>query len=460
MPETSQETRNRRWEPFAIPLVSLAILAGMGVLQSRFKDEISTRPVDLISSLRPAEPKVDSAKVIAALQDSVETLARLDTAKAQQDRVQKLLQDSAGIVPIEDPQALDRVFASLREGKGTRIAWFGDSFIEGDILVQDVREILQKVFGGKGVGFVPVTSVTAQFRQSVHHTYSEDWEEANILSKHAGQPLGISGHIFFPAISQDSNDASWLDLKASSRSGSTSFDRVKVLYTASKDSSASLVCKGVRKGLARTPGLHAAEFAMPGATRTRIEFRTSDSLTVHGVSLEGDSAGVLVDNFSFRGNSGMGLLRIPSGVLRQTDQLLGGYRLVVLEYGTNVTDASMAGFGWYGKKMVEVVNHLRQGFPGAAFLLIGVGDRGTRTAEGIVSNPAVPKIVEAQRLAARQSGCAFWDLREAMGGENSMGAWARAGMASEDYTHISPGGGRRLGKAFAKAFLKAWETVR
>jgi len=460
MPETSRETRNSRWESFAIPLVSLAILIGVGSLQSRFTEDISTRPVDLLSSLRTSASMVDSSKVIAALQDSVETLARLDTAKAQQDRVQKLLQDSAGIVPIEDPKALQKAFESLRDGKGTRIAWFGDSFIEGDILVQDVREILQKVFGGKGVGFVPVTSVTAQFRQSVHHTYSDDWKEMSLLSKHLDQPLGISGHIFFPVISQDSSEVSWLDLQAASRSGSTSFDRVKVLYTASKDSNASVVCKGTRRALVRTPGLHLAEFSMPGATRAHIDFRTSDSLVVHGVSLEGDTAGVLVDNFSFRGNSGMGLLRIPTGVLRQTDQQLGGYRLVVLEYGTNVTDASMAGFAWYGKKMIEVVSHLRQGFPDAAFLLIGVGDRGTRTAEGIVSNPAVAKILEAQRQAAKLSGCAFWDLREAMGGENSMGAWARAGLASEDYTHISPGGGRRLGKAFAKAFLKAWETVR
>ena len=74
-----------------------------------------------------------------------------------------------------------------------------------------------------------------------------------------------------------------------------------------------------------------------------------------------------------------------------------------------------------------------------------------------MSNPTVSKVIEAQRNAAKQTGSAFWDLREAMGGENSMGAWAQAGLASLDYTHISPGGGRRLGKAFAKAFLKAWE---
>jgi hypothetical protein len=460
MPDTSQEKFAKRWEPFAVPAVSLAVIATLGFLQDRWPEVFSTRPVALLSQLKPSATAKDSVKVIAALQDTVELLARIDTAKAQQDRIQKVLEDSAGIVPIEGSKVLQSVFTSLREGKGTRIAWFGDSFIEGDILVQDVREMLQKVFGGRGVGFVPVTSVTAQFRQSVHHTYSKDWDDYSLLSRRSPGNLGISGHLFLPSMTMDSTEASWVHLKAAARSGSTSFDRVKVLYSGNQDSGASIRCNGSSHLLSMAPGIHAAEFRTPAAKTATIRFHSQDTVGIHGISLEGDSSGILIDNFSFRGNSGIGLLKIPVWVLRQSDRLLGGYQLVVLQYGTNVTDASMAGFGWYGKKMVEVVHHLRQGFPNAAILMIGVGDRGSRNGTEIVSNPAVAKVVQAQRQAAQESQAAFWDLREAMGGENSMGTWARWGLASEDYTHISPGGGRRLGKAFAKAFLKAWETER
>ncbi|MEN9354527.1 MAG: hypothetical protein RL318_1852, partial [Fibrobacterota bacterium] len=365
MPDTSQEKFAKRWEPFLVPVVSLIALVALGTVQSRWPDAFSTRPVDLLSQLTPTKVNQDTAKVIAALQDTTEILARLDTAKAQEERVQKLLEDTVGIVPIEGTQVLQGVFASLREGKGARIAWFGDSFIEGDILVQDVREMLQRVFGGRGVGFVPVTSVTAQFRQSVHHTYSKDWEDFSLLSRRSPGALGISGHLFLPSIAMDSTEGSWVDLKAASRSGSTTFDRVRVLYSANRDSAATVECNGSSRSLSLGSGIQLAEFRTPGAKGAKIRFRNQDTLAVHGISLEGESTGVLIDNFSFRGNSGMGLLKIPASVLHQSDRLLGGYRLVVLQYGTNVTDASAAGFGWYGKKMVEVVNHLRQGFPNA-----------------------------------------------------------------------------------------------
>ena len=39
-----------------------------------------------------------------------------------------------------------------------RIAFLGDSFIEGDILTADFRAMLQKQSGGCGVGFVPISS--------------------------------------------------------------------------------------------------------------------------------------------------------------------------------------------------------------------------------------------------------------------------------------------------------------
>ena len=48
-----------------------------------------------------------------------------------------------------------------------RIAWFGDSQIEGDLITKDVRELLQNYFNKKnGVGFVPLTSVCGDFRQT------------------------------------------------------------------------------------------------------------------------------------------------------------------------------------------------------------------------------------------------------------------------------------------------------
>ena len=52
--------------------------------------------------------------------------------------------------------------------KKTRIGYFGDSMIEGDLITQDFRSTLQDTFGGIGVGFMPVTSIVAGFSCLIH----------------------------------------------------------------------------------------------------------------------------------------------------------------------------------------------------------------------------------------------------------------------------------------------------
>ena len=52
-------------------------------------------------------------------------------------------------------RALDELAQRPRQ---VRIAVFGDSFIEADILTADLRNMLQDKYGGCGVGFVTITS--------------------------------------------------------------------------------------------------------------------------------------------------------------------------------------------------------------------------------------------------------------------------------------------------------------
>ena len=68
-------------------------------------------------------------------------------------------------MPIANKYPLDKLFTHLLEAKSkkgkVRIAWYGDSFSDGDILVSDLRDTLQSLYGGNGVGFVPITSQVA-----------------------------------------------------------------------------------------------------------------------------------------------------------------------------------------------------------------------------------------------------------------------------------------------------------
>ena len=106
-----------------------------------------------------------------------------------------------------------------------RIAYFGDSMIEGDLITEDLRKQLQDIFGGSGVGFVPVTSVVAGFRITVTHTFSDNWTDVNFKSDDkSGANLFISGHSFF------GGQNNWVDYKAVNHPHLNNFSDISVLY--------------------------------------------------------------------------------------------------------------------------------------------------------------------------------------------------------------------------------------
>jgi lysophospholipase L1-like esterase len=66
----------------------------------------------------------------------------------------------------------------------------------------------------------------------------------------------------------------------------------------------------------------------------------------------------------------------------------------------------------------------------------------------------VDMIVAAQRNAALSNGCAFWDIREGMGGKGSMRQWVVAGLAQKDYVHFTQDGYRLLGGALYEELIR------
>jgi hypothetical protein len=115
----------------------------------------------------------------------------------------------------------------------------------------------------------------------------------------------------------------------------------------------------------------------------------------------------------------------------------------------------MKGYGWYAQGMIDTVRHFRSAFPEASILLVGTGDRSIKEGLDYVTLPGLPDLVEAQRRAAEKSGAAFFDLFSAMGGTNSMVAWARYDppLAALDYTHLSGFGSRRVAGFLYNALL-------
>lgn len=341
-------------------------------------------------------------------------------------------------------EALNRLSSGDEEDRQVRIAVFGDSFIEADIFTADLREMLQKRFGGCGVGFVAITSATNGFRPTVRHTFG-GWESHAVTDSIGFDKKlqGISGHYFIP------RRGAFVELLGQKKYASLldTCQRSTIFYL-SKDSLSltASVNKGDAQLFSVLPSAHLQTSEVEGNIGSvRWSAGEADSTRFYGVAMDGKQ-GIVLDNFSLRGSTGLSLRDIPQRMLKEFNRVRP-YDLIVLEYGLNVATERGRNYDKYQKGLLTAIEHLKNCFPQAGVLLLSVGDRDYKDDEGeLRTMPGVKNLVRYQQHTAALSGIAFWSMFEAMGGEESMATLvhAKPAMANLDYTHINFRGGRFL----------------
>lgn len=334
---------------------------------------------------------------------------------------------------------LDKFFSALKTAKNNqvRIAHYGDSALEGDLISADLRELFQKKFGGEGVGMLPITSHDTKFRKTTDLSFSNDWTTATLFSRNKDKlPLGISGHVFV------NSAGSWVEMKTNKRYKTVrKFDVAKLFYAEAKSKAKinySLNGKGaITKTLNSGKGLKVLEINKDNSKSIKFEFPKNESAYFYGVSLESNT-GVYIDNYALRGNSGVDLKKISTESLQNFQNELE-YKLVILEFGLNILSGKKTNFSRYEKNMVKIIKNMKAAMPGASFILIGVHDKCIKKGSQFLTDPTVLKLIEAQESIAEKSDIAFWNLFEAMGGNNSMVEWVHANppRAFKDYIHFN-----------------------
>jgi hypothetical protein len=106
----------------------------------------------------------------------------------------------------------------------------------------------------------------------------------------------------------------------------------------------------------------------------------------------------------------------------------------------------------------KLLGRLRHMAPEAAILVIGPPDGYLRSHGRLHTMPEMDGIIAAQQNACRENRCAFWDLREHMGGIGSMRDWELAGLAQRDYIHFNPTGYRNIGEALFADIIRYYNT--
>jgi hypothetical protein len=346
---------------------------------------------------------------------------------------------------------------SVAQGGVARIAFYGDSFVEGDILIGDLRDTLQTVWGGAGVGFVPITSEVARFKRSLTHEYRH-WNTLSIVkNKESKRPFGINGFVYVPE-----TDASVRYDGSKYFRNTQRWNQVRIFYNGQAGTPMVWQIKdmppqntllgGSSKGL----GVWTKKVPYPGMEAFAFRFPAPDSsLLVYGATLE-NGPGVYIDNFSIRGNSGGPLKRLQPALMQQFDRYQQ-YKLIIIQVGLNAVTNSLNNIKWYRAELDNTFEHLKACFPHKTILVISVGDRDGKVGDEIATMKSVPYIVAMQRDLARKHGFLFYDLYHGMGGAESMLAFAnhKPMLANKDYTHLTHDGGRKIGLMLAGVFLDA-----
>ncbi len=364
-------------------------------------------------------------------------------------------------VPLQgNLKQLKKFFDALKNSHKTkiRVAHFGDSIIEGDLVTSQIREELQKRFGGKGVGFLPIKTQDITFRQSMKLSFSDNWKEYSVFTSNPEHlPVSVGGEVFIP------QGNAWVKYETSHFIPRQNFFSQAFLYLF-PDKTFTLNYKINQKSQAikinKSSELTVENLKIKGKAKSLKLEVPAQSGKYFGVSLE-EGNGVYVDNYALRGNSGVALKNIPVSELKSFAKYLD-YNLIILQFGVNALSSRKRDYTWYKNEMIHIINNLKEAFPHAGIILVGVHDKSQKKGSRFVSDPSIPKLLRTQAEIVKKTNIAFWNLNKAMGGRNSMPKWVKANppMAFMDYTHFNNMGAERVAELFVNALLGAKNKVR
>lgn len=357
--------------------------------------------------------------------------------------------------------ALDDFFEALlkikTQNKKVRIAFYGDSFVDGDILTSSLRNKLQHRFGGSGVGFVPITSEIAGFRKTIFHKFV-NFNSFNIVkSSKLKLPFASGGQLYRP---YENNMLSYAGIPNSTKLNQ--FKNVRIIYQSSDTLNFTYYYnKEYKKSkLIPSPKLSVNELTKLNTKSISFVFDPEPELNLYGVSFE-DTIGITLDNFALKSHSGLNLSLISYSKHKEFDSLQN-YNLLILEYGLNVVNSETKNLSWYIHSMTKIINTLKATHPNTSILILGISDRSVRNDGELKTMSSIYTMIDAQKQIAKNCKVAFWDMFEAMGGENSMIEFVQHSppLANKDYTHITFKGGEKISELLYKSLLTKYETYK
>ena len=160
-----------------------------------------------------------------------------------------------------------------------------------------------------------------------------------------------------------------------------------------------------------------------------------------GASLDRDlvTGGIQIDSLGAGSLNYERLGRVANGT-RRAQLARRAYDLVVIWLGANImwvppNEALAKAF----------IGEVRASLPGVPILILSPADGVKEDDNRLVIDPRISKLVQQMRDVAIATDSAYWDLREAMGGEGSILRLTRRGLTGKDHVHFGREGSAFIG---------------
>jgi len=356
-------------------------------------------------------------------------------------------------MPDSDLTYFDDLFVAMENANSEpmRILHYGDSQLEGDRISSDFRERLQTAFGGSGVGMVPaVQSVgamtviqTSSVQLPRYFTYNMGDHLKNGRYGVMSQVAHLNGSVHL------SFRASQLDGVPHSKSFS------KVTMVCSGTGSATLNAGGNKMQMKDVVGDANMKFltATLPTPVNKVSIDARGDMEIFGIMLDGNK-GISLDNVPMRGCSGT-VFTITARSTLEPFFNHNNVKLIILQYGGNSVPYMnrQKQIQGYKSSLIAQVKLLQELAPDAKFLFIGPADMSTRVKGVRQTYPQLEPTIKILEEVCAETGIAYWNLYEAMGGHNSMIKWVDANLAGKDYLHFTRDGASKVADMLFNTYL-------
>lgn len=348
---------------------------------------------------------------------------------------------------LDPGHELDHFYGSLLKGGTTRVVHYGDSPTTADLITADARAMLQKQFGDAGSGFVLIARPWAWYGHRGVEMDASNWK----IDVAGNTPLKDGLHGLGAASFQGSAGA-----VAHWRLKDTQHRSVEISYLAQPDGGAFEVeADGQKIGEAdtaaeeRAPGF--ATFQFPAGSKSFTLRVTRGSVRLYGADFRKPGPGVEYSSVGINGANITLLSHAMNGP--HWSEQLRHYNpdLVVIAFGTNESGYAQFVDSTWGKELKAAVHRIQAALPDVSILLMSPMDRGERKTGGDIETLAtLPRLVNIEAGVASETGVAFFNTFQAMGGPGTMARWysAEPRLVGADFIHPMPGGAPRSSASF------------